>query len=51
MLDLQIDWTELAYICAVNIVVLWLVIKIENKIFEYVMGFMSLKQPKKHYPS
>lgn len=30
MLNLQIDWAEIVYICAVNIVALWLVIKIEK---------------------
>ena len=30
ILDRQIDWEELAYICMVNIVALWLVIKIQQ---------------------
>jgi uncharacterized membrane protein len=30
ILDRQIDWAELAYVCAVNIVALWIMIKIEK---------------------
>lgn len=30
MLDRQLDWPEIAYICLINISVLWIVMKVEK---------------------